>query len=322
MPGSGPDGGVIVEGGGLGGAAADAAAMKHVRGVVFLFCNCLCMAVFLTVQEPLLQRFPSPTLVTVWSYVFGADPQTLSRLLTAQTTILHTLPCGRISSCLIQCFLLASAGVAALIIGVALGAGGGRGGLIEGLRGMTPETVQAVVYAGMIASGLNYVVMARGCSIFAINSPELSRRQHDQEHSQTVDRSPAAEPAVDVCTAGVGEPARRAGDGRALPAAAAAGVEHFREHCAWGSRFRRERRRGSAHPQRCEAKRTSGTPLASALLRVLSAAPDDISGRCVVPTGLYSVMWGRAAARRVEGRMEEKRECVSLQGISWYCMIA
>lgn len=54
-----------------------------------------------------------------------------------------------------------ASGVAALVVGVLFGAGGGRGGLIEGLQGMTPETLQAVVYAGMIASGLNYVVMAR-----------------------------------------------------------------------------------------------------------------------------------------------------------------
>lgn len=77
VPGSG-EGGLFVEG--SGGVIGDAATTKHMRGVVFLFCNCLCMAVFLTVQEPLLQRFPSPTLVTVWSYVFGAGsaPATLS----------------------------------------------------------------------------------------------------------------------------------------------------------------------------------------------------------------------------------------------------
>lgn len=30
---------------------------------------------------------------------------------------------------------------------------------------MTPEAIQAVVFAGMIASGLNYVVMARARSV-------------------------------------------------------------------------------------------------------------------------------------------------------------
>lgn len=71
----GASGELILEGGFASSAAADAANLRHVRGVLFLFCNCLCMAVFLTVQEPLLQRFPSPTLVTVYSYVFGARPQ-------------------------------------------------------------------------------------------------------------------------------------------------------------------------------------------------------------------------------------------------------
>lgn len=47
------------------------------------------------------------------------------------------------------------------MLGVGLGAGGGRGGLLDGLRTMTPEAVTAVVYAGTIASGLNYVVMVR-----------------------------------------------------------------------------------------------------------------------------------------------------------------
>ena len=46
-------------------------APHHVTGVVFLLTACASMAVFLTVQQRVLTRFPKPNTVTRWTYAMG-----------------------------------------------------------------------------------------------------------------------------------------------------------------------------------------------------------------------------------------------------------
>jgi hypothetical protein len=79
------------------------------------------MAVFLTLQEALLAKVGSPIRVTLLSYAFGT---------------------------------------AMLLIGLLSGAGGGTAS--HASRWALPQHAKsAVIYAGIIASGLNYVLLVR-----------------------------------------------------------------------------------------------------------------------------------------------------------------
>jgi drug/metabolite transporter (DMT)-like permease len=101
--------------------AAVAATKQRSLGLTCLFGNCACMAVFLTLQESLLARVGSPLRVTLLSYAFGT---------------------------------------AMLVVALLCGAGGGT--VQHASRWALPQHARsAVIYAGVIASGLNYVLLVR-----------------------------------------------------------------------------------------------------------------------------------------------------------------
>lgn len=104
------------------GAAAAAEARRRQLGFWCLVGNCSCMACYLTVQESLLARYPRPMRITLLSYAFGA---------------------------------------AMLVAALVAGADGGL--QAPGPRWALPAHARvAVVYAGVVASGVNYVLLAWG----------------------------------------------------------------------------------------------------------------------------------------------------------------
>ena len=106
--------------------AAVAAAKQRSLGLSCLFGSCACMAVFLTLQESLLARVGSPVRVTLLSYAFGTGM---------------------------------------LVTGLLFGAGGGS--VSHASRWALPQHARsAVIYAGVVASGLNYVLLVRHASMY------------------------------------------------------------------------------------------------------------------------------------------------------------
>lgn len=103
--------------------AAMAAARRLWVGLGCLFGNCASMAVFLTLQESLLAKYAAPMRITLISYAFGA---------------------------------------ALLVLALLLGAGAQEARSSAYRWTLPPHARGAVLYAGVVASGINYVLLAWG----------------------------------------------------------------------------------------------------------------------------------------------------------------
>jgi hypothetical protein len=148
--------------------AAAAAAARHAsatraRGIACLFGNCGCMALFLTAQQALLSRYPAPMRVTLLSYAFGTG-----------MLLVALLASGGADAD-------AAADVAGDAAAAAAAAALGRGRWV-----LPPHARGAVVYAGVVASGLNYVLLAWGNQQARTRALDAKMRARQQAHSYTL----------------------------------------------------------------------------------------------------------------------------------------
>jgi hypothetical protein len=167
-------------------AAAAHASASRARGVACLVGNCACMAVFLTAQQALLLRYPRPMRVTLLSYAFGTAMLLLALLAGAGTEPAQTLPPpAHAATALLRAALAREDGIggaAAARLGGLLGDAASEAGeallasraaaqhaaSLAGGSGVAsrwtlpPHARGAVLYAGVVASGLNYVLLVRG----------------------------------------------------------------------------------------------------------------------------------------------------------------
>jgi hypothetical protein len=229
--------------------AAAAAAARHAsatraRGIACLFGNCGCMALFLTAQQALLARYPAPMRVTLLSYAFGT-----AMLLVA---------------------LLASGGAGEESVADAA-ARIARGEAALGRWQLPAHARGAVVYAGVVASGLNYVLLAWGNQQArpfrdTIHAHAHAHARANEGHKLTFSHPSLSLPVPPSCLPQLG-PATVSLYLPLQPLAAALLSRAF-----------------------------LGTPVGSAAL----------AGGAAILTGLAAVATGRAAARRAEERAEEK----------------
>ena len=168
-------------------AAAAHASASRARGVACLVGNCACMAVFLTAQQALLLRYPRPMRVTLLSYAFGTAMLLAALLAGAGSEPpqplalppegVHANAHAHAATALLRAALAREDGVggaAVARLGSLLGDAASEGGeamlLAPPLGGRTglasrwtlpPHARGAVLDAGVVASGLNYVLLVR-----------------------------------------------------------------------------------------------------------------------------------------------------------------
>ena len=162
-------------------AAAAHASASRARGVACLVGNCACMAVFLTAQQALLLRYPRPMRVTLLSYAFGTAMLLAALLAGAGAEPAQAIamppPASHAATALLRAALAredGGGGAAAARLSGLLGDAASEGGealqhaamLAVGSGGgsrwtLPPHARGAVLYAGVVASGLNYVLLVR-----------------------------------------------------------------------------------------------------------------------------------------------------------------
>jgi hypothetical protein len=151
------------------------------------------MAVFLTAQQALLLRYPRPMRVTLLSYAFGTAMLLAALLLGAGAEPARAAlppPASHAATALLRAALArddGAGGAAAARLGGLLGDAASEAGeallagraaaqhLAAGAGGVSrwtlpPHARGAVLYAGVVASGLNYVLLVRCAAPFALTS--------------------------------------------------------------------------------------------------------------------------------------------------------